>query len=121
MSDYTAGLRQVADFLDEHPELVEELAISGQDFGIFLGTAEEAAGWIRRIGGTFQKAKVGGYYELRRQFGPHKVTINVAESVICERVVVGTRTVEKPDPDAPMVEVEEEVVEWRCPPVLAES
>lgn len=40
---------------------------------------------------------------------------------VCERVVTGTRTVTKPDPAAPLVEVEEEVVEWRCSPLLAGS
>jgi len=38
---------------------------------------------------------------------------------VCERVQVGTKTVEKPDPDAivnaPMVTVQEPVYEWLCP------
>lgn len=33
---------------------------------------------------------------------------------VCERVVVGTRTVMKPAPDAPMIEVEEPIYEVRC-------
>lgn len=33
---------------------------------------------------------------------------------VCERVQVGTRTVLKPDPDAPLVEVVEPVFEVRC-------
>ena len=36
----------------------------------------------------------------------------------CNKVQVGTKTVEKPDPNAPTVTVEEPVYEWQCPDVL---
>lgn len=40
---------------------------------------------------------------------------------VCERVQVGTRKVMKPNPDAPLVEVEEPVFETRCIDPLAEA
>lgn len=40
---------------------------------------------------------------------------------VCERVQVGTKTVEKPAPGAPTVAVEEPVFEYRCPDPLREA
>lgn len=39
----------------------------------------------------------------------------------CERVQVGTKTVLRPDPKAPLIEVEEPVFEVRCVDPLAEA
>jgi hypothetical protein len=37
---------------------------------------------------------------------------------VCEQVVVGTETVEVPDPAAPLVTIERDVVRWECTPLL---
>ena len=58
-----------------------------------------------------------------RAFGPHTLKAWSTHDRVCERVVVGTETVtrEEPDPEAlkqvPTVTVteEREVIEWRCP------
>lgn len=39
---------------------------------------------------------------------------------VCTRVQVGTVTKTIPDPDAPLIEVEEPVYEWRCADPLAD-
>lgn len=45
----------------------------------------------------------------------HGITVMVTVGTgLCERVQTGTRKVLKPAPDAPMIEVEEPVMEWRC-------
>lgn len=52
-------------------------------------------------------------FYTRAKVGP--VTVSVPAPVsLCTRVQVGTRVVERPDPDAPMVEVVEPVYEYRC-------
>lgn len=40
---------------------------------------------------------------------------------VCTRRVVGTETVMVPDPDAPLVEQEREIVEWDCHPILGRA
>jgi len=63
----------------------------------------------------------GGTMFIERHFGGGvSVQHQAPRAEVCERVVVGTETVEVPDPAAPMVEVERDVVEWRCAPLLNE-
>lgn len=45
---------------------------------------------------------------------------SIVRSQVCKRVKVGTRMVEKPDPNAPKVTVEEDVYEYTCPPMMSE-
>lgn len=59
--------------------------------------------------------------EAVRMFGPVKVRVWTARENVCSRRVVGTETVEVPDPDAPMVMIEREVYEWDCVPILSTS
>ena len=117
MSKYTDGLRELADFLDEHD--VPELSWQNVRFDIF---ADDAAGLMERarnLGGAWDKEEKGDWFVLRRYFGPHCIDINAPRSNVCERVQVGTKTVEKPDPSAPLVTVEEPVYEWQCPESLS--
>jgi hypothetical protein len=55
-----------------------------------------------------------------RRFGAATVEVYALRDNVCERRVVGFETVEVPDPDAPLVTVEREVVEWACHPILSE-
>lgn len=59
---------------------------------------------------------------VRRHFG-HDVTVSYStlRDEVCTRRVVGTETVRVPDPDAPLVEVVREIVEWDCAPILAKA
>jgi hypothetical protein len=119
MSDYTDGLRNLADFLDLHPNIVPHAKFDCCFFFSGDEAKSELASFTRAIGGMLQKEKVGGFMEVAKCFGPHKITGNVSEDLICERKVVGTETVEIPDPEAPKITVEREIVEWVCPPVLS--
>lgn len=64
---------------------------------------------------------------LNRHDGPFSIvqggdpswSVYFSDSV-CTRVQTGTRTVTKPDPAAPLIEVEEPVYEWRCADPLAD-
>lgn len=59
-----------------------------------------------------------GWVKVRRQFGTAFVEAWTPRDIVCERVVTGVETVEVPDPAAPKVTVERELVEWRCGSVL---
>jgi hypothetical protein len=120
MNEYTDGLRALADFLDAHPDVLEDVSHSGFDCGAFFDNKTRLAAFAKAVGGQLDKGKYGGYLEVAKRFGPHKLTGNVAEDLVCERIVVGTETVEVPDPEAPKVTIEREIVEWKCPPILNE-
>ena len=74
--------------------------------------------------GKAEKQYSGDFFWLRHDFGPH-VRIEAASErdVVCERVVTGTRLVPAQEaytmPALP--EHEEEIVEWKCAPILADE
>jgi hypothetical protein len=65
------------------------------------------------------------YYELRGEIDGVPIELWAKRELVCTKVVTGTRPVTKlvPDPAAAMVEVteEEDIVEWRCDPLLAKN
>ena len=75
--------------------------------------------------GTIDKHLGGDDDELMfviRSFGGNVTAMyHTGREQVCTRRVVGTETVEVPDPDAPLVTVEREIVEWDCGPLLAAS
>jgi hypothetical protein len=126
-AEYIAGLRALADVLEQNPHLVLPLA---EHFSAFCSTREQLQDWMRVLPGEKRKSlnhalshmTVGTY---TGQFGPHGFLAWIERDTVCRRVVTGTRTVVKtvPAPDAPTVEVTETVedVEWQCEPLLAEA
>lgn len=128
--DYIDGLRALADFLDENRDLTPHYG-RGVDVALFFSLGDEPAMakvWLadkaRRFGKA-EKSKTSPFYEVARRFGPHKLSANVRENLVCEQVHVGTRTVEREvlPPGVEMVTetVKEPVYEWRCPPSLLEA
>lgn len=115
--DTINGLRALADHLEAHPELVTEWAEI--EFARFVCDATEMAELVKALGGSREKSVIGTYMEVKRDFGGGvSMTINAQRSSVCTAVVVGTETVEVPDPDAPKVTVTRDVIEWECSPVL---
>lgn len=55
---------------------------------------------------------------ITRRFGKVELTLYASREAVCERKVVGVEKVQVPDPDAPTIEVEREIVEWECAPIL---
>lgn len=77
-TDYTNGLRQLANYLDERPELVGRgLAI---DHFPSLENEENPLAVLRRwaelLGPFHERETVGSFVVLRRTFGPHRIEIN---------------------------------------------
>ncbi len=129
---FTAGLRELAAWLDEHPDvpIPYELNLRAYVSSYVRPGEKDARATLAataRAMGSCDKDAVGDYFAVRRDFGLFSYEVFTTRDAACERVVVGVETVTEavPDPDfpAPMVErtVEREVVEWRCPPLLAEA
>lgn len=113
------GLRELADWLEATPEA--DITVYGIDCQNYGATKEDVLA-LARTEGAFEKNYVGGYFELIRRFtGGVTYIMNAAREEVCTAVVVGTETVTVPDPAAPKVEVERDVVEWKCHPLLARS
>ncbi len=123
---FVAGLRQVADFLADKPELVRAVARSTTFYAWTFDKPTFAR--LALMLGDAEKSSDTDYYNVERSFGPLTLQVTARHEHVCERVVVGVETVEvtAPDPEAvaalPRVTRTETVekVEWVCPPSLHE-
>ena len=87
------GLRELADFLDEHPALTPR----GFTFYKSNRTREGFIDLAQQLG-SFQKEVTDNYYNLNRHFGP------ITLQLYCDREVVCTKRIEM-----------QEVEVWDCP------
>lgn len=122
------GLRRLADFVEQHPEIRTSYLNDVQVW--YFSDADDLAELARaaaQFGAKVEKSITEQQYNLVISFGSLKAEALAAREQVCERVVVGTETVTKrvPDPaklaEVPEVEVTETVerVEWQCRPLLA--
>ena len=105
-------LREMADFLEAHPQPDDYADMS---INFFCRTKEELA--IRTAGaGERSKHFSQDFAYLRKNFGTSfHIDWNVRREAVCEKVVVGTETVELPAVEArPAQTVTREKTEWRC-------
>ena len=128
---FTAGLRAVASFLDDHPEVPLPLLDSHTDhmfttMAIYLvdeSTARAELTAIARAMGTANKAASGDRFQVYRDFHGIRVMAQAPRDQVCTRVVTGVedREVEEVVTPAVVRKVRKpvEVVEWRCEPLLA--
>lgn len=91
-------------------------------------TTQEIAEVVRAISKGAPIGQVRKYagdnfmtYVRKMRYGKASVQLMVAREVVCVSRVVGTKTVEVPDPDAPKVTKEVEVLEWDCLPLLKQA
>jgi hypothetical protein len=126
--DKIKGLRALADWLESTPEaLPDEPCWDGIHLNVWPdGTDDEKKQKIIALAqaGSIDKHYGGNYMDLRKDFGGGvKYEMSIKRDLVCTKRVVGTKTVEKRDPElveqVPMIEVEEDVVEWDCHPLLA--
>jgi len=121
--EYIQGLRDIADWLEVHPEY----APSGTSAGVHVNlqgifTKEDLISAGRAMGGTLEKSTTDSFFWLDRRFGPHALSAACLRSQVCEKVVtVVEEEVTEPDPAilaiVPTVTrtVQRETVEWVCP------
>lgn len=113
-------LRDLADFIEVHPDIAFA-NLGGSEYNkayVFCNDADHMASVRRTIGGRWTKNVDTNYFNLNGKVGEAFVQLTVSRNIVCERVVVGTETKLVPDPEAPKVEVEQEIVEWVCPDSL---
>ena len=136
-AEYVAGLRQLADMLEQDDGLplpttdkIEWYVFgSGELTGgqKLAGDAQKAlaADIVRRIPGEHRKWETGDLFRFTGSVRALRTEVIVDRAAVCRRVVKGTREVVQkvPAPDAPMLEVTRTVedVEWVCEPLLAEG
>ena len=138
---YVDGLRQIADFLEAHPDVeLPHLAstITGtyeDTLNIYIVEGDQKAklATIARAMGQAEKVMADERIRVFRRFAGIALVAQASRDQVCERVVTDTREVveEVPDPEAlaaataavPLIPVTriEETVEWRCTPLLADA
>jgi sarcosine oxidase gamma subunit len=80
--DFTDGLRELADYLDERPELIPSQAYVGARVSIHIhrDTEEEARAEVDRLAAILGvpaefTTPAETHYEAIRKFGPHEYTV----------------------------------------------
>lgn len=126
------GLIALAGFISANPELAEDMRFDFSRINVPLisGEVREKLAAFARAGkasGVEVAKEFNGddWAGLLLRFGEHVgIAAYAARNQVCERVVTGTREVEEEivDPAAPKIKRSrtEEIVEWRCTPLLAE-
>jgi hypothetical protein len=120
---YIKGLRDIADWLEAHPDYVPKSTTGGVQIsvpGVFTKEDLIAAG--RALGGTLEKSTTDNFFWLDKKFGPHILSAAAYRDEVCEKVVTVTEEeVTEPDPaivaTLPTVTrtVQRETIEWVCP------
>lgn len=121
-----AGLRQLADFIEAHPDIPVPTYLREPNVWCPRG-AEQVQVLIRAAlaaGVEVTKHHSDQQRNVGLRFGPFEAMALINKSEVCERVVTGTRVVQVPDPayippETPMVDQTVEITEWRCRPLLA--
>lgn len=120
--EYIQGLRDVADFLESHPTL----PLPGAQLSACVFDGDLTLPHVREIAkefGSFKKEAMGSYITISKTFGPISLLFMFLRENVCQRIVVGTRSVEKTvyplDVKTETEIVEEEIVEWKCPSLLS--
>lgn len=130
-AEYVAGLRALADLIEQHDDLPTPYGVTAQWINVSSSQEDQ-----RRIAQTFARVMPGKIdkgvrddaFDLDGHVGAVEVSMIVSRNAVCRRVVKDVREVtrEIPDPDAlaavPTVTVTETVedVEWVCEPLLAD-
>lgn len=121
---YAAGLRHLATLVEDGSLPIPYGAL---DLFLAFGSTplEEQPAAARDLmraigGGRWAKDSSGNTMAFDGMCGGVPVRIYVARDAVCERVVVGTETVEVPAQPAVEAHTQtREVVDWRCAPLLA--
>lgn len=129
-AEYVAGLRALADLLEQHPDLPlpYEDKFSWNVWPHETADVKAEISRIRRLlPGRFDKRAPDSeyaavYFTLTGHLRGLTLEIATYRDQVCERVVTGQREVTTEVPTATeTVTVTEDIVEWRCHPLLAED
>jgi hypothetical protein len=79
-----AGYREMADFLEQHPEVPMPVASES----LYFWNKKEflsAASSLAKAGGV-EKISEEGDYKVRRMFGPVRFTFSIRREIVCQLV-----------------------------------
>lgn len=113
-SEFANDLRGLADLYDRQPNL---RVPANASLHIFVFDKAEMAEQASALG-RGEKSTDTAFVNLTRRFGSSlKIIIAASHEDVCEKKVVGTRTVTRPVvvDTGKTTTVEEEIVEWICP------
>lgn len=109
---FVKALRELADWYESHPDAPTPCA---ETINVFPDVSDLASG-VRHCGG-FKKVHADKWFFLTRDFGGIRLEFNFSRDEVCERIVIGKRVV----PVQITPEHEEEIVEWKCHPLLKDD
>lgn len=121
-------LRSFADFLDQHGEELPHVSVdvASHVWGYSGESVPESVALAMRAGlkgaGAVEKEYSDNYFRLYLSFGSLKYKIVCNRDEVCERKVIGTEIVTKsvaPEGKWTEQEVEQDIVEWVCNPLLS--
>jgi hypothetical protein len=130
--EFIQGMRDLASWFEDNPEIpipsyrqvvIENWVWGGENDEDGESAKQELLRLMGAGEGPWVKDYTGSYLEVRREFGPCRYVLTVNREEVCTKRVVGTKTVKRRDPalveQVPIIDVEEDVVEWDCHPLLA--
>ena len=126
-TNYTAGLRALADLLDANPDLPLPYTGRGSALNWIEYDKASAARFAHLIPGTVTKTARGDSIDLEGQIAGLKVCFIASREAVCERIITGTHEITTPARPALNLPAEPEHtetvedVQWVCSSLLAES
>lgn len=116
-----ASARKVLDFLEANPEVPLPFEISRHRDWQIHGASKTDAIALAKASSRIEKTEVDrlGAMKYTATIDGRPLSMFVPREEVCERRVVGEKTIEVPDPDAPLIAKTVPVVEWDCQPLLA--
>ena len=123
------SLHEATEWLDTHPDFIlgaiyknfEKIELVSYAYDNNKEGIKQALFDSRTTGIKFDKEYTGDYLNLKLELSKNLVVrVPFDRDEVCERRVVGTRTVEREIATGWRKEnVEEDIVEWDCPPLLS--
>lgn len=122
-SEYVSSLRKLADFIElsDFPDSWKSAWGSDEAWpepcvSLFVYDKKTFGDFCRNIG-SFEKSSSGSYLTTTRKLENARITVNAYRERVCEKVHVGTKTIQATEeriiPAEP--EHDEEIYEWKCP------
>jgi|SRR5215831_19492228 len=119
-----AGLREMADWLEATPEAPVSSWMAPMVW--CPSPSKESLVALAKAAGGISKKYQNNTFELRKDFaGGVFYLADTRRENVCTKRVVGTKKVEVQDPqllaEVPKIEVDEDIVEWDCHPLLQQT
>lgn len=109
--------RTLVDWLEAHPNVPLPQTIDFAGFGIYALNTKGEALMLAKEFGSATKEYNDDHLTIKKQFGTQTLQAVFSRKEVCERVVVGTKVV----PEQVTPEHVQEIIEWRCDPILQDE